>query len=233
MHYQRWRKTGDLDRHCETCGAALPAVPGLQKYCGPDCRPRCKADGCPEPFRSRDGYCARHKALVRRNGKPEGAYEWTPESDVYECQACGKKYESGSGWNRRFCSGNCQQIWRTYKGDIPSLDFDCAMCGTHFTRDQWGDKHQRRDKKLCDRCRRSKHKRHHSSVGYLAKRDGTDCGICGETVDLALRHPDLMSPSVDHIMPVALGGSNDEDNLQLSHLVCNLTKQARADYRPA
>lgn len=231
-HYRRLKYEGSLHRKCGTCGDEI-RTPGQAKYCGEDCRPRCKVDGCEAPYRSKDGYCARHKALVRRNGKPVGHHEWSPKSDRYKCKSCEAEYKSGEGVGRKFCSYRCMQLWNTYDGSIPSLDFDCAMCGEHIARNRWDTLAQRSDKRLCDRCRKSKHKRHRSSVGYLAKRDGTMCGICGERVDMKLRHPDRLSPSVDHILPVALGGSNEESNLQLSHLICNLTKQARADYRPA
>jgi 5-methylcytosine-specific restriction endonuclease McrA len=38
---------------------------------------------------------------------------------------------------------------------------------------------------------------------------------------------DKFRPSVDHIIPRALGGTHDPENLQLTHLVCNLIKHDR------
>lgn len=232
MHYVRVRKYGTPFRKCETCGDEMPDDFGQAKYCGSMCRPRCKVDGCEEPYRSKDGYCARHKALVRKYGKPEGKHEWSPKSESYNCLACEITF-SPNRRSRQFCSMRCQQLYQTYDGEIPSLDFDCAMCGKHIQRNRWEEFHQRGDKKLCDRCKRHREKRHKSSPGYLAKRDGTDCGICGEPVDMTLQFPELMRGSVDHIIPVAHGGTHDEDNLQLSHLRCNVTKQARVGYQPA
>lgn len=233
MHDVRVRKHGSPFWKCETCGGEMPEDYGQARYCGPMCRPRCKANGCAEPYRSEDGYCARHKVLVRRNGKPEGKYEWTPKAETYTCMACSKGF-SPNKRSRKFCSMRCQQLYKTYDGEIPSLDFNCAMCGKHIERNRWEELSQRGDKKLCDPCRVAKGKRHGSSAGELALRDGTDCGICGKPVDMTLIHPHRMRGSVDHIIPVALGGAvNDPENLQLSHLQCNVTKQARLDYRPA
>lgn len=46
------------------------------------------------------------------------------------------------------------------------------------------------------------------------------CGICGKRIGRALTH-------IDHIVPLAKGGSHTQDNLQLSHARCNLKKGAR------
>lgn len=51
------------------------------------------------------------------------------------------------------------------------------------------------------------------------------CGICGKPVDKTLPWPNPLSKSVDHIVPVSLGGHpSDIDNMQLAHLACNRAK---------
>lgn len=233
-HYGRWHKYGTPYRQCKGCGAELPMEFGQRQYCSDDCKPRCKAEGCDRPKRSQDGYCARHKALVRKWGKPVGHHEWRATADSYTCQACGTEFKAGTGCGRQFCSGKCQRIYSVHKGDIPSIDFDCTICGRTIHRDRWSGMHIRCDKKMCDTCKRAiRGTRHGVSPAYLAERDGYLCGICEKPVDINLRHPDLMSPSVDHIVPVSLGGTHDEENLQLAHLTCNVRKQARLDYKPA
>lgn len=52
------------------------------------------------------------------------------------------------------------------------------------------------------------------------KRDGFTCQYCGA-------HPPAVILHVDHIHPVADGGTNDEDNLVTSCDRCNLGKGAR------
>jgi 5-methylcytosine-specific restriction endonuclease McrA len=68
------------------------------------------------------------------------------------------------------------------------------------------------------------------SVGEIAKRDGNDCKICGDEVDLNAEPKDPFRGSVDHIVPRSRGGSNHPSNLQLSHLWCNQVKSDRADF---
>ncbi len=51
------------------------------------------------------------------------------------------------------------------------------------------------------------------------------CALCGRPVDFSLKFPDPMSPTIDHIIPIAKGGHpSDIENLQLAHLACNRKK---------
>ena len=53
------------------------------------------------------------------------------------------------------------------------------------------------------------------------------CGICGDVLDDAVEYPDPMSKSMDHIIPVARGGTHSQENLQWAHLRCNIRKSDR------
>ena len=51
------------------------------------------------------------------------------------------------------------------------------------------------------------------------------CGICGNPVDVSLKPPNPMAPTIDHIIPVSKGGHpSDIKNLQLAHSACNRQK---------
>ena len=51
------------------------------------------------------------------------------------------------------------------------------------------------------------------------------CAICGKPVDKTLKPPHPLSPTVDHIIPIAKGGHPcGLDNLQLAHRACNRAK---------
>lgn len=56
------------------------------------------------------------------------------------------------------------------------------------------------------------------------KAKGMVCGICGEPVEGKYHF--------DHIIPLARGGTHTQDNLQIAHPSCNLSKKASLDYKP-
>lgn len=53
------------------------------------------------------------------------------------------------------------------------------------------------------------------------------CGICSTALDASLLYPDPASKSLDHITPLARGGTHEQSNLQWTHLRCNIRKGAR------
>jgi len=63
---------------------------------------------------------------------------------------------------------------------------------------------------------------------YIYERDGWICGICGLKIDKRLKSPNLLSKSIDHIIPVSKGGADAPINLQSAHLICNIGKNNKS-----
>lgn len=59
------------------------------------------------------------------------------------------------------------------------------------------------------------------------ERDGGICQLCEMVVDLAVLWPDPQAFSIDHIVPLILGGHDNMGNVQTSHLACNIAKGAK------
>lgn len=93
----------------------------------------------------------------------------------------------------------------------------------------------------CDKCkikvtahRKRAKKYDNGPIEYIGpevlyKRDSWVCGICGKPVNKDLKYPDPESASLDHIIPLAAGGTHTWDNVQLAHLRCNVEKRDRLD----
>ena len=65
----------------------------------------------------------------------------------------------------------------------------------------------------------------------LLRRQNGICQICGLPVDESDWNGLRMGkkyPTIDHIVPISLGGSHTWDNVQLAHMICNSTKWINA-----
>jgi len=228
LHYQRVLRTGtSTQRPCAGCREPLER--GFQnsgpKYCSDTCKPRCSVDGCDQPAR-KQSWCASHYAQARRTGcspKPF-KYRWGERSP---CLVCQREWEPGH--YRRFCSSACMVLYREHNGRVPST-VRCVACGCDIDLTQRGKGGQRRkaSTKFCRPCKQD-YSKYKLSARELALRDGVACGICGDPVDMDLRRSQSgMCASVDHVIPRALGGTHEPENLQLAHLYCN---QVKSDLR--
>jgi HNH endonuclease len=71
---------------------------------------------------------------------------------------------------------------------------------------------------------RSNGPRESFSLAEIGERDLWRCGICQDPIDPSVRRPDPRSASVDHIKPVAIGGTHTRDNVRITHLFCNMDR---------
>jgi hypothetical protein len=207
---------------CSVCGTGVTRW--NVKFCSDACKPRCSVDGCENPSRKRT-WCASHYAQAQASGEPPRPFKhkW---SERIPCLNCGSL--DPNSVHRRFCSDNCRVAYAHHGGPRPTST-QCVACGTTVDLTVRGKKGQLRHSvtKFCGPCRQD-YDKYKMSARELAQRDGTDCGLCGEPVDMNLPlSGDLMRPSVDHVLPRSLGGSHDPSNLQLAHLRCNMRKSNR------
>jgi 5-methylcytosine-specific restriction endonuclease McrA len=66
------------------------------------------------------------------------------------------------------------------------------------------------------------------SVRDVASRVGWTCHICGEGIDPAVCAPSARAATVDHVIPLRRGGTDDDFNTLLAHFGCNRSKGAHA-----
>lgn len=226
-HDARFRANGNPLRPCKSCGVDCPVGFGPKVYCSDECIPSCPAPDCVRKVAGNSEFCNIHMASIYRHGRLP-VRTWAKDK---LCVVCGATDWPGTG--RKTCSAACRTLLSNHGGVPPETVRKCSRCSSEL---DLTDRHEsgrktRSDKVMCRHCVNGRRRRYKFSVTVLADRDGSKCGICSESVDLDLRHPNPMSPSVDHIIPRSHGGSDEPENLQLSHLTCNLTKQARIDYK--
>lgn len=112
----------------------------------------------------------------------------------------------------------------------------CRHCGTHFVtlrgRGPWptfcSTSCSRRDAKAQRRAILRAVEREPISRARVFERDGWCCYLCGGSLKREAEAPyDPLAPTLDHVIPLARGGSHTMANLKAAHFLCNSRKNAR------
>lgn len=135
-------------------------------------------------------------------------------SRIQECTHCGRVFHPTGA--RRCCSEACSVLrlaavhasWR-----IPSAHSDRLRT----ERKRRGS--ARRAERLAAVTGSKKQKS--GRWRRIADRDGLECWLCHQAVDLTVSVRHQRAPSADHVVPLAHGGSDDDSNLRLAHYGCN------------
>lgn len=215
-HYRQGRKT--------TC---------VCQHCGKEFRPKAK---------DRTTFCSRDCAYAHRKAHAKGRQPYKrklPEQSY--CKFCGKALDNPTAktCDDPECQARRQQehYWRRHPDRKPGKAFICKECGKEFIK-EYGNKHRvycsdeclrRRGRRIGKARRRARIRNaEHESIDPrdVFERDGWICGICGTKVSRRLKYPHPRSASLDHIRPLAEGGTHTLGNVQCSHLACNLNKGA-------
>lgn len=197
----------------------------------------CSIDGCDSPRGKSRGWCSRHYQVWRRHGDPLAATRpYVKQAEacaVDECAAlpmarglCVKHY---TRWKRHGTTDprfrgqvvNGKRICAQCDRDLPVDQFRDCWCRDCWAEDNRQRQHVRRLAKLNPGGAVEKFTR-----AEVFERDGYICGICAGAIDPALRHPDPMSATVDHVIPLSRGGGHTLANAQAAHRSCNLRKWA-------
>ena len=147
------------------------------------------------------------------------------------CAECGQPFGTHRD-EQKFCSNQCRSAawastaWKQKPCRICEEVFTPKTSANSFCSDACR-KHIKRSRKQARRAREKDPNADHINPMEVYKRDEWRCGICGEAIDPEVKHPDLMSPSIDHIIPLACDGAHTLTNVQAAHFGCNVRKQHR------
>lgn len=151
-----------------------------------------------------------------RAARRAGAARWHP---ARRCQCCSAEFTPTTGGIQRTCSFSCGQKLRYAEGR-GFRRYETPAQRTAAERERWQRKNRRR------RAQKRAVGTEPYSLAEIAARDGFRCGLCGLRVAMATSVPHPRSPVVDHVIPLARGGSDLRVNVQLAHYRCNAVKGA-------
>lgn len=208
-HYNRWHAHGDpragaqRATRCVICKAEIQGNAG-RRYCGTSCRARASYLAKKASGRYEQDLAKKRDAYIPRTPR-----ETTPPV-ICATPGCERTNKA-----RSMCGMHYHQ-WERGQGK-------------HTPSDAWSPRRQAHWRKRAAKRRGATvvETIYHESIFI---RDHYMCALCGEPVDKTLTHPDPMSASLDHRVPIALGGTHTRDNVQCTHLACNLAK-GKADPR--
>jgi len=216
-------------RTCPTCGAT--GFRRGQRYCSLGCRPLVAL----APLRR----LARSAAQEARRAAREAEHaqrrvdELNAAAARYRsCQQCGDHFWAADTTGRqRFCGADCRSAWHQ-PPPAPELIKTCLSCATTFATIHPNARYCQ------DQCRRragkkgiteTRRRRLHKSLAPLRDRVvalfGRRCHICGYTITTEPDHADPDSLTLDHVVPLAAGGSHDISNLRPAHRLCNSARR--------
>jgi hypothetical protein len=118
----------------------------------------------------------------------------------------------------------------------------CKVCGQQFLTRWWGASTIRCCSPICDTAdklalkRNAKHvRRARQREAYVAdvyrldiyKRDGWRCHICKQKVNRKAVAPHPRAATLDHLIPLGMGGTHEPTNVATAHFICNAIKGNR------
>ena len=163
------------------------------------------------------------------------------------CLECSTAFRAQRANSKR-CSEECQRAhdlrkgrndYRLYYEPIKAHDSICTDCAAVFTQKHGATKR-------CEQCLRARHKaktrdyRHRRRASMqnngpveridslkVYARDGWQCYLCQQPVPADAHYLDPRSPTLDHVVPIARGGTHTLANVKLAHRSCNTLKGVR------
>lgn len=170
-------------------------------------------------------YARKQSQKIRQNRKPR------------PCAICEDPIPFG---RKKFCNDQCVEFYDRMKnpakrnivrqcpGCKQPKQFSGTYCSTDCYRQSDHGKLIRRQGKHRRRARMHNARIEEVDPLVIAKRDKYKCHICRKRVNMNLDVQDMYSPTMDHLIPISLGGDHSYANIRLAHRICNSRKGNRA-----
>ena len=156
---------------------------------------------------------------------------WSLYSGTHSKQKCYECYLA----NHRERSHRQKSSAKPYTPKPSGMIVECVVCGTVFQRSSRasGCSPECRDEIRKAKVRRHNARRRGGATGNLYTlrlvydKAGGICQLCHLPVDLTISSAEPEGATVDHVVPLSLGGIDCESNVQLAHRRCNSIRGAK------
>lgn len=204
---------------------------------------------CSRSCRDKATYPQRQERLAKE--RAQEAARRLAERGATTCPHCAVEFVPERTAQQLYCSARCRSAStrdsRVAMCSVEACDRPMrakGLCNSHYkaqspNRAAWSK--GRRETRRANLRRKTQLRRARLSGDLAAEvidrndvgdRDAWLCGLCAEVVDADLLWPDPLSASLDHVVPLSLGGKHVLTNVQISHLRCNVAKGNRVPIAP-
>lgn len=207
-HYSAWRR--DQKAHsvtCESCGTTTNVSESGQRFCSRKCSGKFNGPGA----RIRSAELAAEARASREAGRRQIELYRAPKRvapHVVHIEAPG-----------RWISARCQVC----DGSFLNRDHSLA-CSAEC------DAIRRKGMKRLEADRRARKKNAFVANVYrkdIFEADDYICHLCNEPTDPTLVAPEHRAPTIDHVIPLANGGTHEPANCRTACFICNSRKSNR------
>lgn len=202
---------------CAWCGHDFKAQTDRTTFCSRRCAGSSRAEGTASELRwEQCKSCGTH---VPRRSRHK-CVPSSPVGSTVDCPWCDKTFTQRTA-RQVYCGDHCRQAFHYTPNRSRIFIRDCAWCEDVFVTRFAG---RRCCSKTCRKRNEGKFWVPASDRANVYERDSWVCQLCGKRVRKDLPVSDDRAASLDHILPRSLGGTDDIDNLQLAHRICNSIK---------
>ena len=192
-------------------------------------------------------FCSTQCRMAHYAGSPAAVRSWKPRTSCIECGTTSGMAERRLRYPRGSAGARCRDCYNAYcrgrhspnptrKRPDYTKYRSCLDCGIDFLAVCSAIR--------CNPCqvvvdaegrgaayalRRLAKKKGDTTITQhlLGERDNWTCHLCGEPVPQFTHCIDGQSATIDHIVPLARGGSHTWDNVRLAHRSCNSARGAK------
>lgn len=212
------------ERICAECGVSfLTLMSGTTKTCGATCRKQLVSG----PLLDRSAWPRRPIASPLR---------------IKRCPWCDTIFTKVPGHSQgTYCSMSHRFIATGHSPRHSPIEYgSCYRCGQTFVRRagclgdfcgplcrKLSSKNKRYESNREKRKRNNGH-RERFTLSEIGDRDNWTCHLCNELVANVKPSGLKLDPSIDHIVPLSLGGLDVRVNVRLAHMICNARRGVRS-----
>lgn len=225
---QRYNAKFTYEHTCEVCGKTWRSGNKNARYCSTSCtntlaRYERTCESCGKQWLA--------KQVTARWCSPECAAAWRTKINIERKLPVPLKERPPRAWCRL-----PERHPARLRIPRPRLfvQGNCLLCGQPFcaysevgTASYCSRRCQRKDAK--DRRRARERSAYVEPVNRLTifERDRWICQLCGKPTKPDAKVPHPLAPVLDHIIPLAAGGTHEQRNAQCAHFICNSRKRDR------